>query len=570
MKNIFIWMVAIILIAPGCNDDYLEKFPIDEATDDTYWTNEENVRLYSWGFYEKFFDGYGSFWTWGKYFTGQSLNDDFGPSQPTQFLKNVTVSASKTNWDYLLGYVRRANLMIDRVKDVPMEEDAVAHWTGVARFFRGMAYYRLVQQYGDVPWMDQVPVVEDPAYLYKPRDPRTVVMDNVLKDFQYAAEHVRASDGEAGLTVNKDVVLAFMSQAFLFEGTWLKYHDVDQGRAKTYLEAAKWSANEIITAGKYSMGESYRGLFSSMSLKGNPEMILYRGYEEGMVTHCLSTYNNIESQTGGSKNLIDSYLCKDGLPIKLSPFYAGDDGIENVMKDRDPRMHETYVQELRLSGEITYSSSTGYSCHKFLSDEIKDLPIGKSNGNPTDAPVIRYGEVLLNYAEACAELGEITQADLNQSINVLRQRKGINLPNLEVVGGQPAVNGVVYDDPNRDPSVSSLIWEIRRERRNELVFEGFRLNDLKRWKKLEYTDTKKNSTINRGAYIRKADHPEIKDIVLEGDAEEGYIVPAWTDESQRLFNNERVYLYPIALDQLKLYKDNGYSLEQNPGWEGLE
>src|SRR5690606_14444477 len=123
--------------------------------------------------------------------------------------------------------------------------------------------------------------------------------------------------------------------------------------------------------------------------------------------------------------------------------------------------------------------------------------------NITDAPVIRLGEVLLNYAEAAAELGTISQDDLDKSINQLRNRANVSMPNLQSLGGQPAANGVVYDDPKRDPSVSPMLWEIRRERRVELMMDGFRLDDLRRWKKLEYTDTQKNVDVNRGAWIDK-------------------------------------------------------------------
>ena len=140
------------------------------------------------------------------------------------------------------------------------------------------------------------------------------------------------------------------------------------------------------------------------------------------------------------------------------------------------------------------------------------------------------------------------------------------MPALQVIGDQPAVNGVTYDDPDKDPTVPSLIWEIRRERRIELLFEGFRLDDLRRWKKLEYTTTT-NSDINRGAWIKKADYPNLKDVKIESDAAEGYIIPAWKPETQRIFSDPKVYLSPLPLDQIKLYSDIGATLSQNPGWQ---
>src|SRR5699024_8020709 len=127
---------------------------------------------------------------------------------------------------------------------------------------------------------------------------------------------------------------------------------------------------------------------------------------------------------------------------------------------------ETFVQELRLSGYVSNYSTSGYSQHKFLNDDIADELIGTLNNNPTDGPVIRYGEVLINYAEATYELnGQISQADLDKSINVLRDRDGINMPRLQVNGQQAVVNGQQIDDPERDPEISPILWEIRRERR---------------------------------------------------------------------------------------------------------
>jgi hypothetical protein len=571
MKNTIKIFIALFLALTtvGCNEEFLEVPPIDKLTDETYWSNEDNVRTFAYGFYPKYFVGYSAGWGWGSYFTGQSLNDDFAPSGPSQFVRNVPSSGG--GWSF--AWARKANIFIDRVQDVPMSEEAVNHWTGVGRFFRALEYHDLVKRFGDVPWFDQELSEVDNESLYKPRDPRTFVMDKVLADLKFAAEHVRENDGANGLTLNKDVVLAFMSRVMLFEGTWQKYHENDAGKAKEYLEEAKWAASEVISAGKYSLG-NYREVFNSLNLSGNPEVLLFRQYEPGVLTHTLNSYNNKEPQTGVSKDAVENYLAADGLPIGISSEYKGDDGIEDVMANRDPRMHETLVPyELRLSGIAFNYSTSGYATHKFLNESIKDEPEGSSLLNPTDAPVIRYGEVLINYAEAVTELATVggpalSQLDLDISVNVLRSRPGVDMPHLEVSNAEPAVDGTVYDDPERDQTVPSIIWEIRRERRVELMMEGFRLDDLKRWKKLEYTDTKANVDINRGAWVRKSDYPDanLTSMVLT-EGEEGYIIPAWKEESQREFVDPKVYLYPLPLDQIKLYADQGYELKQNPGWE---
>jgi starch-binding outer membrane protein, SusD/RagB family len=567
-KRIFPILIATLLLG-SCEKDFLDTPPIDQFEDKGYWTSEDNVRTFSYGFYTAYFAGYGSGNTWGDFFSGQSLNDDFAPSAPAAFTRNVPASGG--GWSF--AWVRKANIFINRVQQVPMAEEAKNHWTGIGRFFRGLEYSDLVNSFGNVPWYETELEESDTQQLFRPRDPRTFVMDKVLADFQFAAANVRATDGVKGQAVNRDVVLALMARVFLFEGTWQKYHGGDAAKAKAYLEASKWAADQLISAGKYSLG-NYRAVFSSLNLAGNPEVILYRQYETGILTHALHSYNNKEPQTGVSKDAIEAYLAKDGLPIGLSPLYQGDkQGVAKEMTDRDPRIAETFVTStLRLNGIATNYSTSGYATHKFLNESIKDLPEGSSNLSPTDAPVLRYGEVLINYAEAVAELATlggpaVTQADLDRSVNVLRSRPGIALPKLEVAGDRPAVKGVAYDDPARDPAVPALIWEIRRERRVELMMEGFRLDDLRRWKKLAYTDTQANPEINRGAWIKKVDYPKLNTGVVLSNGTEGYLIPAPKAESQRIFSDPKVYLNPLPLDQIKLYKDNQAELTQNPGWQ---
>ena len=561
-KKILYGVILSAVFFIGCKKDFLNQPPLDQLTDQTYWTSENNVRTFAYGFYTSYFVGYGSSYSGGEFFSRQTLNDDFAPAAPDPFPINVPTSGG--GWDF--DMVRKENIFIDRVQKVPMSQEAINHWTGIGRFFRGMEYARLVNKFGDVPFYNHALTESDTGSLYKPRDSRILVMDSVLADFQYAVSNVRTSDnstGPKGLIVNRDVVLAFMSRIFLFEGTWQKYHNGDQAKSAEYLNASKWAANEIITEDDYEVANNFRSLFSSEDLSGNPEVIMYRVYASGMLTHTIMSYNNKSAQPGPSKNMIDSYLSSDGLPISLSSEYKGDTVFSNVLKNRDRRINETFDSVIHLEGIVANYSTTGYSAHLFLNDALKDGLEGSLDQNVTDAPIIRLGEVLINYAEAAAELGPITQEDLDISINKLRSRSDIQLPPLEVIGGMPAVNGVVYDDPKRDPSVPSLIWEIRRERRVELVFQGFRLDDLRRWSKLEYTDTQSNSDINRGAWIRKSDYPQTTD-QIEGGAAEGYIIPS--PNAKRLFSDSKVYLSPIPLDQITLYKDHGVILEQNPGW----
>lgn len=261
--KIISFLLAAVVLTTGCKKDFLERYPLDRLEDNTYWTSENNVRTFAYGFYPAYFSGYGSGFTWGKFFSGQSLNDDFAPTTPTPFTKNIPSSGG--GWTF--SWVRKANIMIDRVQKSPLSDDAKKHWVGIGRFFRGLEYFDLVRTFGDVPWYDREMTESDPD-LYKPRDPRTLVMDNVLADMQYAAENVRLADGTEGLTVNRYVVLAMMSRIFLFEGTFQKYHFNNTAKATQYLEASKWAADQIIQSNKYSITDNFRSVFNSLDLAG--------------------------------------------------------------------------------------------------------------------------------------------------------------------------------------------------------------------------------------------------------------------------------------------------------------
>jgi hypothetical protein len=584
MKSKIYILVLLAWLGTGCSKEFLNRGPLDLENDDIFWTNEKNLRTYAYGFYTTYFVGYGTGFAFGDYFyQGQSLNDDFAPTSPPQF--NKIIPATGGGWSFT--NVRKANIMLERVKSMTnLDPAAQKHWIGIARFFRGMAYYRLVKAFGDVPWYSN-PIMDvgDDAALYKSRDPRTLVMDSVLLDFKYASENVRAADGEKGLNVTKWVVEAFMSRVFLFEGTWQKYHLNNAAKAQEYLLAAKAAADDVITNGGYSFNQTYRESFNNLDLSKNTEIIMYRRYATGLLTHSLNSYVNGEGQTGPNKNLMEAYLCTDGRPIGTSAVYQGDKTNEKVRTNRDPRLLDTFNPELRPPGSNNRynklgTSTSGYCTWKFLNDAIRDLPEGSSSVNPTHAPVIRLGEVLINYAEAAAETGAITQPDLDKSINKLRARPSgtaTKVPSLQVLAGQPAIGGVVYTDPKRDPTVSEILWEIRRERRVELAMEGLRLDDLKRWKKLAYVDNRANPDLNRGCWINRAEWAKVptgswlSNVTLEGGGQEGYIIPAPNPLTDRLFIEgdklyTKWYLDPLPLDQIKLYKDKGVDLLQNPDW----
>jgi hypothetical protein len=489
--------------------------------------------------------------------------------------------------------------MINRVEDMPVSDEAKNHWRGIGRFYRAMEYSDLARAFGDIQWYDREILPSETDISYKPRDPLALVATKIMEDFQYAAENVRVNDG--AFQINRDIVLAFMSRQLLYFGTYLKYNNMDQTVATALLTKAKWAADQLITGAKYQIVDDYRGLFSSADLSSNKEMIMFRQYETAKATHALASYNNQEPQTGTTLKMVETYLATDGLPIKQSPVYnyASDNGLRyypNQVKNRDPRMAATLVDSIRINQAHNAYSTTGFLCLKFLpytANAGDIIYIGSTN--ITDAPIIRFGEVLLNYAEAAAELGQFTQADADKSINKLRNRaiKKNNLgttltklPMMTVSGDNVLASGVAISDPDRDPSVSPLIWEIRRERCVELMFEGFRKNDLKRWKKYEYLKTVETSgptTLGKGAYVDLSKFEAAKRTKILAavkfyypnpttDPLKGFIYNLYDSNMRRNWITgdayyERQYLNSIPKDQIKLYLDLGFVLDQNPGWE---
>lgn len=536
--------------------------PPDQFSDLTYWNSESKVATFAWGFYNDMITGYNEGWSPGRFYFS-SFNDDQANPTFEQFDKNAP--AADANWAF--GDIRKANLMIASVQKMNLDEAAKNHWIGVARFFRAWRYFRLIERFGDVPWYSQVLDISQDSAIYKPRDPRNMVMDSVLADLDFAIANLRSKAEAAPNTVNADVALALKSRVCLFAGTWAEYNEHDNERAAKYLQECKDASAELMQAG-YSLSDRYKTVYSSYDLSGNPEVILYKTYEEGVMTHCLIGYCNSTTEYRGlTKSAVESYVCTDGLPISLSPKYKGDDNIQNVRANRDGRLLQTvdffycYLGHLRAGG---MKSSTGFRPTKFLpldSSPGDTVTAGKTNTAPynyTDAPIFWLAETLENYAEACAELDKLgaytmTQNDLDISINLLRQRAQV--APLQLNGHQgTAVNGVPFVDPKKDEDVTSLIWEIRRDRRDELMMDGFRLEDLLRWHKLDYMDTEKNPDAFLGAKVQDNDEVTVND--------DGYIV-VYPDNPQRIIA-PKYYLWPIPTGEISLYP--GDVLKQNPGW----
>ncbi len=608
MKKYFILTTIVVLVFGGC-EDFLNRQPLTEMNDQNYWTNENNVRLFANGFYSNYFVGYND--TWGVDYAplrGYYFADDFTstgkqagfetqapPSRSaiTETAGWLTTYAGPT-WDF--AWVRKSNLFLERIeqmKGVYIDEKAYQHWTAVARFFRAYEYSRLVSVFGDVPYYDHLVGDSELDLLYKDRDDRTFVMGRVYDDLEYVLANMRESDGNSQY-LNRYVAAGFISRFMLFEGTWQKYHLGNAEKAKQYLELAVQAADIVIESGKWSFSSDFRSLFGSENLAGNKEVLMYRQYDAGLgVTHHVASYSNTtESQSPAANlSLAKSFIAADGQPYELSSVPNADKlDIKNMIATRDPRFEATFWDAPKKE------SATLLYADKFI-DRVGPTYYGKtypsqygSNTNTNDAPVMRMAEVVLNWVEAKAELetlggAAVTQADLDASVNAIRNRPlDATAIGKGVVKTAPLLISAIPDDPDRDGDVPPLIWEIRRERRMEFVFEHTRLMDIKRWKKIEYMDGATNPDNLLGLWtdfpsefpewlvpqkvnklkVQKADGTVVTYDGSNGAMMVGYYIPE--NVSNRDPFNGRVYLAPVGDTQISEYSDKGYTLSQTPGW----
>ena len=569
-KSIILAGLGVALLSLASCDDILDTDPYDQFTKDNYFTSETNVQLFANYFYNTF-TGYGS--GSGDYYFN-TLNDDQATTGITKWTY-MNVPGSAGAWSTPYEEIRRANTLITAVPDVEsMSEAKKANWLGIGRLYRAWQHYKVVRAYGDCYWVDKVLDPNDTEILYGPRQSRNSVMDKVLEDMNYACANITDNAGSR-TAFNKWVALAMKAEICLYEGDYSKYVKNDNTRANTYLTEAKKACEEIMNSGNFSLNSNYQANFNSLDLAGNKEMILYKHYILGKLAHGTIDYTCGSTQVYGmTKDAFDSYLFKDGKPLATTSLNKTDRGtvvvlddnsglgdaphidITNVLANRDPRLSAQVDHILQFPGSgyarfggAQSTASTGYGVFLFDTNLIDNTNRQSTYGNWTDAPIFWYAEILLNYAEACAELGSITQTDLDKSINLLRDRVGM-----------PHLLTSVEADPANNMGVSNILWEVRRERRVEMMYcMNDRYWSLLRWNQLSLLDTNKNPDLSRGAYVAGYETQGISLDDVDVDAD-GYINCSNNGAPRQW--DAKYNLFPIPDDQRNLNPQIG----QNPGW----
>ena len=569
MKKIILSLMAGMVLFTSC--DLLNNDPYDSFTKGNFFTSETNVEMYTNYFYNEW-SAYGTGGASGDFYFN-TLNDNQAVTGLAGWgFKNV--SATDGTWNACYQEIRRANILLEEIDNVPMTPSSMAYYTSLARLYRGWQHFCLVRKFGDCYWVEKTLSKNDADILYGPRQNRNTVMDNILVDLNYAVENMGTKNASSRTAYNVYVAQAMKARVCLFEGTYAKYHLKDAARAEKYLKEAKAAAEAIINSGQYELtagAEGYRANYNSLDLAGNKEMILYKKYVIGVLPHATQDYCCGSTQTNGmSRSAFNAYLMKDGsLPTgedkgRLGTAEEGVNADKPVIIDllaaRDPRLAQQIDAYLGYvgNGRVRYEGmpgqetaaentvSTGYGITKFDEPATPSQYRQATNGNETDGPIFWLAEILLNHAEACAELGK--DAEATASINKLRARAG--MPNLKL-----------QNDPANNMGVSDLIWEVRRERRVELMFD---LNDrywsLIRWRQLDKLDTQKYPEQTQGAWIEEGWPIDLNSVKLTNGTY-GYIECKTTAE-HRVFE-EKHYLAPIPSGQIALNPQIG----QNDGWE---
>lgn len=472
-------ILSVVVFAQACNDNFLNVTPETEIGKENFFNSADDLQMYV-----------NSMISWPNVMDiSYEISDDettSGSAEIRNIMTNDLTSENFTGgWSW--GELRNINYFLENFgkADVPLE--TLNHYEGVARFHRALFYMNKVIRFGDVPWYDKVLGTDDPD-LYKPRDSREFVMGKVFEDLEFAAEHVRAS-GPVG-SVTNDVVRTFLARFALFEGTFRKYHTYLglTGSANEFLQLARDHSKILIDSGSYSIystgdADAYGSLFNSTDLQGNPEVILLNRSIDGTRNSGWWQADFGQYEQSNTKAMVQTYLMADG------SFYSSQSGYETFsfvkeFENRDPRLSQSFAYPgwiINNTGTYAQGSPgtaykheinrnfTGYHTLKWYVNDPSS-----SVQNAIDVPVLRYAEVLLIYAEAMAELGTMSQAVLDITVNQLRDRVG--MPHLTMDVAQDPMLSARY------PGISdNVLLEIRRERRVELFNEDHRYEDLVRY-----------------------------------------------------------------------------------------
>lgn len=602
-----IYYISIIITFSSCFD--LNKFPEGKLSSVNAFTSVQEIEQYLNQFYEtgiKVHPGYVGE-AQGIAFTDLNSDNLIGNVIDTRLAGNLALSTANDLTNYT--YIRNVNFLINNINNCKEKGYDFEQCLGEAYYFRAWYYYQMFINYGELTWVTDVidPIQEQ---MQRPRNSRIEIADSILHDLDLAIKYLNEQNNNSTMRVHKDVARALKSEVALFEGTWEKYHkeksdpfydkNITDEKIHSYLQQAADAAKEVIVKNTWSISNgnpntAYRDLFITLDLTNNPEILWWKRYDaSNNIGHSVTRYlNKGGGICGVSASLIDDYLTKQGKPFigkerrEAKKIY----GQELDPQLRDPRLSQTVCvpgQPLRpnnefifeyppLDGNSYYQNTTGYSMLKYVEFNTTYTPTIEGDLK-SQAPAIqfRYADILLNYAEALAELdGNAYENEIKKALKPLRDR--VNMPEVDFDREYNTSPDYPFHNLNK------YIQIVRRERRIEKALEGCRLTDILRWAAADilicgvtptgalFTGSNlENNPFyidDNGKYTLIYDQPSGNNLFLTGNPgdSERYIIPFNPHDFPTgwQFNLERDYLLPIKPRMLSLTNNQW---KQNPGW----
>ena len=607
MKHILFILSSFVVLGLAAVSCDLTEDPQAQAGRAIVFGDESGIKSYVNGFYNYLPD----------YSNAHKINttqDHSAKMNTGTYEQGAYTTSTSTSWSW--GSIRNVNYFIKYNVDPDVPEEVRNNYTGIARLFRALLYYDKLVTYGNVPWIDK-PLDPTDEELYKTQDNRDVIISHIIEDLDFAAANIT----ETGVTsyantVNKWTALALKSRICLFEGTFRKYHASGSSYGKQYLEGCTISADELLKAaadaalqvmndGPYKLHTgtvyesggrgAYRELFTSDNPLTDEVMLAYMQSKDlSRLGEANWWYNSTSygPHLSMTRAFAKTYLNADGTVYNEKKANGTYKTFAEETSGRDARLCQTirgadYTRKDKSGAFVKTApdmslSLTGYQYTKYVMD---DSGYDNARSNDNDVPLLRFAEVLLNYAEAKAELGTITAEDWTKTIGALRRRAGITGGDLDKL----PTTVDTYLQKTFYPNVTSpVILEVRRERAIELVLEGFRLNDLKRWA----CGSNWEKAPWDGVYIPGLDTP----VDLNGDGVNDVYVTADANYQKTgthksiamtLNNNQKAVKiaddpaggYLLGYEMPRKWNDNMYiypvpenviqkntALKQNPGW----
>lgn len=615
-KTIYtVLMIAMVIPMVSCDEEFLDRYPEDAMSDATFFTKASDFKTYVNGLY----GGVVRNVSGNRWVNLENGSDNLFTDSPHGSLMRHSVGgeAGNTNnlWNDTYSAIRQVNYMLDNKGRILKRDGIVNQYLGEAFFIRAFHYFNLLEDFGGVPYIDNVLNTDSPE-LFSIRESRHFIALKIIADVDSAIALLQwKGTGAAGAArINRESALAFKTRVGLFEGSWEHYHGnkntpfkMDGEDGSDFLQEAVEAGEQLITYQgsqiyKGPAGAEYSNFYNRDDYSNIPGVFFYKHYDVSLGIVSAETRASIEQYRAGlTKRAVYSYLMRDGKPEALSSVVYDYTDQNSLIHSRDPRLEQTiyapdrgpfsetysFITNENLSGALYanlnnfYNGKGGYTI--FKGTVLNTVNIDQSNA---DDVILHYSEALLNYAEAKAILGTISQADIDKTVNVLRNRVGMASMDMAEVNGWSVSYSV---SEGYDIAETNIVNEIRRERRVELMLEGFRTMDIKRWALFEDVF---NGYKPVGAYFQEladywnnpdnltaAGFPESKfdDLRLELgqniDVLGEFVNPFWqnadfTPSGRGYYiDPARDYLQPVPRSEILFYQEKGgVTLEQNPGW----